>query len=71
MEKQMVQSSNLAAVGYDSSTSTLEVEFLDGSVYQYFGVPNHIHEGLISAGSKGSYFNEFVKRAGYSFIRVG
>ena len=30
-----VASSNVATVGYDEATNTLEVEFKDGSVYQY------------------------------------
>ena len=34
-----VSSSNVAAVGYDARSSTLEVEYKGGSVYQYLGVP--------------------------------
>lgn len=71
MERVPVQSSSLASVGYDSQSSTLEVEFLNGSIYQYFGVPPHIHEGLMNAGSKGSYLDQNIKKAGYSYTRIG
>ena len=44
MERQAVASTNIRAIGYDDASETLEVEFLDGSVYQYYGVPSHVHE---------------------------
>ena len=69
MERISVDSSNLRSVGYDLRTSTLEVEFTNGSVYQYFDVPESVHEGLISSGSKGQYFNSFVKGV-YRYARL-
>ncbi|NVL91182.1 MAG: KTSC domain-containing protein [Desulfobacterales bacterium] len=71
MERVPVQSSSLASVGYDSSTSTLEIEFLNGSIYQYFGIPAYIHEGLMNAASKGTYLDQNIKKAGYSYTKVG
>ncbi len=71
MERQQVQSSNLASVGYDSSTATLEIAFLNGGVYQYYGVPEEVYRDLMSAGSHGSYFDQHVKKAGYSYAKVG
>lgn len=71
MERVPVQSSNLASVGYDPKTSTLEIEFLNGNIYQYFGVPSEIHQGLMNAGSKGSYLDQNIKKAGYSYNKVG
>ena len=70
MERTPVQSSDLASVGYDRDSSTLEVEFLNGSVYQYFGVPESIFNGLMSAPSKGTFLDQFVKKAGYSYARI-
>jgi hypothetical protein len=70
MDREPVQSSNLASVGYDISTSVLEIEFLNGGVYQYYGVPAQVHEGLMNAGSKGIYFNQNIKNGGYAFLKV-
>jgi len=71
MERVPVQSSNLASVGYDSANMVLEIEFLKGGIYQYSNVPSDVHDGLMSAGSKGTYFDQNIKKAGYSYNRVG
>ena len=70
MKRFPVVSSNLAGIGYDERASTLEVEFRSGAVYQYFGVPKLIYEGLIKAPSHGRYFEMYVKRAGFRYRRV-
>lgn len=70
MKRVAVQSSNLASVGYDPAADTLEIEFRHGGVYQYYGVPKEVHEGLMMAASKGSYFHRNVKMAGYPYSRV-
>jgi hypothetical protein len=71
MERLPVQSSNLVSVGYDPETLTLEIEFHNGGIYQYIGVPPEIYEGLISAGSKGTFFHQFIKKGGYTYSKVG
>jgi hypothetical protein len=52
MHRQPVISSNLASVCYDSKSKTLEIEFLNGSVYQYSNVPSVISNGLMSVGTE-------------------
>jgi hypothetical protein len=71
MVRTAVDSSNLSAVAYDPESAVLEVEFHSGGVYQYFGVPFFVYQDLCDAASKGKYFNEHVKRAGYPFARIG
>lgn len=71
MDRIPVQSSNVASVGYDEMSATLEVGFNDGSVYQYFGVPPDVYEGLMNTSSKGSFLNHYVKKGGYSYTKVG
>ena len=70
MERMPVQSTNIVSVGYNAETLTLEVEFHRSGIYQYFGVPAEIHEGLINAGSKGTFFNQAIKKGGYPFSKV-
>ena len=65
-----MSSSNVSEVGYDDASNTLGVRFLNGSEYHYYGVPKETFEGLRAAGSVGTYLNEFVKKAGYSYARV-
>lgn len=71
MERIIVESSDLASVGYDSVTTTLEIEFHSGGIYQYSGVPQDVHQGLMNAASKGSYFHQNIKNAGYPYTKVG
>jgi hypothetical protein len=61
MKRIPVSSSNVAAVGYDPNTQTLQVEFNSGSIYQYFDVPQTIYEALISAESVGKFLNAQIK----------
>jgi KTSC domain len=63
MQRTPVSSSNLSSVGYELSTSTLEVEFSTGRVYQYFDVPEHVYQELIHASSVGSYFAQSIKNS--------
>lgn len=56
-----VESSNLAAVGYDANSQILQVEFKNGSVYNYFRVPAEKHAALMAADSVGKYLNAEIK----------
>ncbi|MBU4502190.1 MAG: KTSC domain-containing protein [Nanoarchaeota archaeon] len=71
MERQPVSSSDLMSVGYEEESQILEIEFLKGGIYQYYGVPVGIYDGLMSAGSKGSYFHQNIRKGGYSCVKVG
>ena len=65
-----VESSSLATVGYDHEGELLRLEFrCSRAVYQYFAVPTGVHEALLAATSKGSYFNQAI-RGRYHFVRV-
>jgi hypothetical protein len=54
-------STSIASIGYDESTSTLEIEFKTGSVYQYFEVPKSTYDELMSASSHGTYLAQQIK----------
>lgn len=69
MQRTSVISTNLASVGYDNSTQTLEVEFLNGGIYQYFDVPSSVFEDLMAAESVGSYHAANVKNS-YRYARL-
>ena len=61
MERFPVNSSHLVSVGYEPSSQTLEIEFNDGSVYQYFDVPEFEYYELIYSSSVGGYFHSDIK----------
>jgi hypothetical protein len=70
MNRTAVSSSNLASVGYDAAQRILEIEFLTGSIYQYFNVPQSVYAGLMAAESHGRYFDANIKKAGYSYKQI-
>ncbi len=66
-----VSSSTIAAVGYESENATLGVRLQSGIEYHYFQVPKEVFDGFFTAASCGQYFNQYVKKAGYAYARVG
>ena len=70
MERQYVTSSNIASIGYDATSMVLEIEILNGSIYQYLDVPEVVYEGLMSAESHGKYLNEYIKKGGYRYSKI-
>ena len=56
-----VISSAIAAVGYDAAARRMKIRFTSGNVYDFCGVPEHVHAGLMSAPSKGAYYNDYIK----------
>lgn len=61
MNRNLVRSSNIASIGYDDASATLEIEFKNGSIYQYFDIPQREYDGLMSASSHGSYLAQNIK----------
>lgn len=69
MKRDRVTSSTIGAVGYEKESSTLEVEFKTGAVYQYFDVPEPLYRRFMQASSKGKFFAAEIK-AEFKYSRV-
>ena len=69
MNRDSVSSSNLRSIGYDQQTQTLEIEFVNGWVYQYYGVTEHMHDEIMRAPSKGQFFSQYIRNF-YPYSRV-
>ncbi len=69
MERIPVKSSNISSIGYDEDSNTLEIEFHNGAVYQYFDVPFSVYDDLMGADSQGIYLAQNIKGK-YRFVRV-
>jgi hypothetical protein len=61
MERKRLSAGRIRAVGYDSRSRVLELEFSDGSVYQYTGVSNEVHRRLVSSAAAASYFRDTIE----------
>ncbi len=67
-EMTFVDSSNIESIGYDDSAQELHVQFLNGGLYIYHGVPSDVFDGMLNASSKGSFLNRSVKEI-YKFTK--
>ncbi len=63
------ESSNVARFAYDEAGRVLKVEFKNGSVYDYFDVPDNVFNGMRSASSKGQYLAQQIK-GNYRYARA-
>ncbi len=61
MKRLPVDSSALRSVGYDTKSRTLEIEFINGSVYDYYSVPPETYQELCEADSMGTFVNLYIK----------
>jgi len=61
MEMIRVVSSAIQAVGYDPETRRMKITFAQGYTYDFCGVPRHVYEDLLRAGSKGAFYNDHIK----------
>lgn len=61
MKRRHVESSNIESIDYDADSQTLGIWFLNGSIYQYFDVPENIYDDLMAADSHGKYFAANIK----------
>jgi hypothetical protein len=63
-----MDSTSIAAIGYDRGKHKLGIEFRQsGSVYFYFEVPPEEHEAFMAADSKGEYLNRVFKARGHRY----
>ena len=69
MERMAVSSTNIASVGYDEGSQTLEIEFVSGQVYEYYDVPASVYAEFLGAGSLGSYHHANI-RGVYRYQRI-
>jgi hypothetical protein len=51
---------------YDEINTTLKITFRSGNIYVYKDVPQKVYSDLKIAGSKGRYFNHYIKNR-YTF----
>ena len=57
-----LQSSNLVRTEYDTSDSSLIVEFKNGTKYSYENVPHKIYAQFRLAESQGNFFNTKIAK---------
>ena len=72
IRKQLISvmpSSVIAAIQYDTNSSTLQVVYVSGSVYHYKNVPEEVYNEMKKAFSKGEFLNKQIK-PNYGFEKI-
>ncbi len=70
MDRQFIESKMIKSIGYDAQSSTLEIEFNSGAVWQYFDFQESLWYEFENSESKGKFFHREIKNQ-YSESRVG
>jgi len=63
-------STSLNAAIYQDQGASLELEFRGGAIYRYIGVPARVYQELLSAESKGRYFNLHIRNR-FTYEKIG
>lgn len=58
---ELVDSTNITKVGYHADSKTMMVEYRNGRVYEYRGVPQEVFQNAKDSESVGSYISRNVK----------
>ncbi len=61
MVNQMVLSTEIEWIGYESKRNMLQVEFISGGIYQYDNVAESVYQEFLAAPSHGQFFAEQIK----------
>ena len=64
-----VESSALAAIGYEADSRTLFVRFRAGGLYAYLHVPEAVARDFEAAPSKGAFFRERIDPV-FRYVRL-
>lgn len=64
-----VASTAVTAVGYSKHLHALEIEFVNGAIYRYLGVPSEVYRDLLAAESKARFYDENI-RGKYQSLHV-
>jgi hypothetical protein len=62
IQRETVDSTALASIGYSKRLRALEIEFRNGAIYRYLDVAPATYHKLMLAPSKARFYNENIRR---------
>jgi KTSC domain len=60
MDRKPLRSGKLRAAGYDESSRTMEIEFVNGDVFEYKPVSRELFRQLMASPSPSSFFEDKI-----------
>jgi len=70
MDRKPLKSSKLRSAGYDERNRVMEIEFVNGEVFEYKAVSPELYRQLMSSPSPNSFFEDKIEEA-FSGRRIG
>lgn len=71
MDMRSIPSTNLAEVGFDEQSETMEVVFDHaGERYRFFNITPTTFEAMMNANTPGKYFYHHI-RLSYPYVQIG
>ena len=70
MNRKPLKSSKLRTAGYDEGLRVMEIEFVNGDVYEYKSVSPELYRQLMSSPSPNSFFEDKIEES-FSGKRIG
>lgn len=70
MNRKPLKSSKLRSAGYDERLRVMEIEFVNGDVYEYKAVSPELYRQLMASPSPNSFFEDKIEEA-FSGKRIG
>ena len=65
-----LKSSKLRAAGYDEASRVMDIEFVNGDIYEYKSVSPELYRQLMASPSPNSFFEDKIDEA-FSGKRIG
>lgn len=69
MKREPCQFNDATSVGFEKNSKTLEVEFRNGAIYQFFGVPEDVVAALLGKAGTETSLLQLIKGK-YRFSKV-
>jgi len=60
----------IQTVTYNPETMVMEIVFNKRGTYAYLNVPPDVFADFNTAGSRGTYFNLYIRNSGYEYERI-
>ncbi len=65
-----LKSSKLRAAGYDEGRRVMQIEFVNGDIYEYSSVSSELYRQLMASPSPNSFFEDKIEET-FSGKRIG
>jgi len=56
-----IKSTNIKSIGYNATARTLQIQFKQGSAYNYIGVEPEVFQQFLTSKSAGKFFHSNIR----------